>query len=640
MPIRPKLFLTFAAVCVSPLLILSLISFFSGIRNTKVLLRNQVDSDVREVGRHYATLVYERERELTTLARGPLHNYVRSAGTAGSVALVGPAEGSPASEAAAEAAAAVRKAIEDLPADYGDVACFDSDKHLKFVSQFTSSDSSTPRTFRTKDFLPGTMEPDEGVWYRKTDSSVRCPIVSHLTFGNVRRCGVPIFLTPDDDPHIRFISTAPRGVLVADMRLAELFAGIEYGLGSPTENTRLNRRVIVLDSSGKIVYHENNALRNQPASTALPEFARVAESMIAVRDSGTGEYRSRDGETWIVAYEPIDVDLSLAVARNYTVATQPARRAGWIGIALSIFFGLTVSALLTFLYQRKTQSLEQVKQSMSAIAHGEFDQELLLRSSDDLRPIADNVNLMTERLREQAAREAEAHQFQSFIKLSALLTHDLKNAIEGLSLTVSNMESHFDDPRFRADAMKGLTSAANKLRGLVARLSNPANTMSGEFKLPRPTDLVPLLQAVTVQIAEPLSAVHEIQVDLPPTLMAMADAERIEKVMENLVLNAVEAMVRKRGRLTIEAGQAKGGKDGGKVFFSVSDTGEGMSPEFMQKRLFHPFATTKTSGVGLGLYTCREVVRANGGTIEVESTQGSGTTFRVVLASAPIKKRD
>ncbi len=74
-------------------------------------------------------------------------------------------------------------------------------------------------------------------------------------------------------------------------------------------------------------------------------------------------------------------------------------------------------------------------------------------------------------------------------------------------------------------------------------------------------------------------------------------------------------------------------------FFSVSDTGEGMSHAFIEERLFHPFATTKRRGVGLGLYTCREVWSANGGSIEVESKEGAGTTFRVVLPSAAIDKR-
>ena len=64
-----------------------------------------------------------------------------------------------------------------------------------------------------------------------------------------------------------------------------------------------------------------------------------------------------------------------------------------------------------------------------------------------------------------------------------------------------------------------------------------------------------------------------------------------------------------------------------------------MSPRFIEERLFHPFATTKKRGVGLGLYTCREVVVANGGSIGVDSQEGAGTTFRVVLPSAAIDKR-
>jgi signal transduction histidine kinase len=114
-------------------------------------------------------------------------------------------------------------------------------------------------------------------------------------------------------------------------------------------------------------------------------------------------------------------------------------------------------------------------------------------------------------------------------------------------------------------------------------------------------------------------------------LPALVDAERMEKVIENLIINAVEAMGG-TGKLTVAAGTAEAGK----VFFSISDTGPGMSRAFIEHQLFRPFATTKKRGVGLGLYTCREVVQANRGAIEVNSREGAGTTFRVVLPSATI----
>lgn len=626
MLIRPKLFLTFAALCTAPLLILSLISFCSGSKSAKAVLQSNLEDELSDVAHHYQTFLRAREDELRAVASGPLPDYVRGAKTPESIALIDPAQGSAASGVAADAAYAARKAITKLPLNeyYADLACFDSEKHLMFLVQVVPN---APPTFRTKTFLPGVMEPEAGVWGVKNDTP-RCSVVSHPMSGDVLRCNVPIFLTSEEE------SASPRGMLVADIRLAELFSNIELGGGFSTEKLRLTRRLIVLDAAGKIVYHQNDALKNQLVGSVLPSFAQVAAAMTASRDPGIGQYRSAEGDTWIAAYQPVGFPgLWLSVARNYTAATRPARRAGWLGIGLSILFGLAAATLLTFLYQRKTQSLESVTRRVAAIAGGELHQELLLRSSDDMRSLADNVNLMTEQLREQVAREAEAHQFESFIKLSAVLTHDLKNAIEGLSLLVGNMDRHFDNPKFRADAMRSLTDATDKLRHIVSRLSHPVNTMSGEFKMPRPTDLVPLLRRVLARNADPVRDTHEVQVNLPPSLMAMADGERIEKVVENLVINAIEAMAGKRGKLTIAAGSTGAGK----VFFSISDTGVGISPEFIQQKLFRPFATSKAGGVGLGLYTCHAVVRANNGAIEVESKPGSGTTFRVVLASAPIK---
>lgn len=166
-------------------------------------------------------------------------------------------------------------------------------------------------------------------------------------------------------------------------------------------------------------------------------------------------------------------------------------------------------------------------------------------------------------------------------------------------------------------------------------MSNPVNTLSGEHKRPQPVNLVPILRRVISMTAEPSMGKHEIKVDLPETLFALVDGERMNKVVENLIINALEAMNEKRGTLSIVASTT----DDGKPFFSVSDTGEGMSPRFIEERLFHPFATTKRRGVGLGLYTCREVVVANGGSIAVDSSEGVGTTFTVVLPSAAIDKR-
>ena len=89
-------------------------------------------------------------------------------------------------------------------------------------------------------------------------------------------------------------------------------------------------------------------------------------------------------------------------------------------------------------------------------------------------------------------------------------------------------------------------------------------------------------------------------------------------------------MAEQNGKLVSDAGRNHR-RD---ATFSITDTGPGMRPEFVDTRLVRPVSTTKKHGVGLGLDTCREVVEASAGSIEVESVEGAGTTFRVVLPSA------
>jgi signal transduction histidine kinase len=339
----------------------------------------------------------------------------------------------------------------------------------------------------------------------------------------------------------------------------------------------------------------------------------------------------------VTASAPIPrLNFTVAVSRSTGAFVWRARVWGAIGFAFALLFAALAALLLDRHVRGRSRGMARVEEDLSAIAKGDINRQILLQSSDDARAIADNINAMTAQLRAQIAREEESRQFESFLRLSAMLTHDLKNAIEGLSLTVSNMERHFDNEQFRIDALKGLTNATDKLKAIVARLSRPVSSLSGEHKRPTKTDLIPILKRVIAMTAEPGRGKHTIQTKLPANLYALADATRIEEVIENLILNALEAMGDKSGTLTVEAGPNADDLPS----FSVSDTGPGMSPVFIEKRLFRPFSTTKKNGIGLGLYTCREVIRATGGSIDVQSVEGAGTTFHVVLPSIPHDRRN
>jgi signal transduction histidine kinase len=109
------------------------------------------------------------------------------------------------------------------------------------------------------------------------------------------------------------------------------------------------------------------------------------------------------------------------------------------------------------------------------------------------------------------------------------------------------------------------------------------------------------------------------------TVSSVVNASAIERVIENLILNAFEAMP-EGGKLLIKTSQV-----GERAIISVKDSGKGMTPEFIKERLFHAFATTKQKGIGLGLFSCRDIIEQHGGTIEVESQLNVGTEFRIVL---------
>ena len=117
----------------------------------------------------------------------------------------------------------------------------------------------------------------------------------------------------------------------------------------------------------------------------------------------------------------------------------------------------------------------------------------------------------------------------------------------------------------------------------------------------------------------------EVTITIPPDLPAVfVDPKKIGQVLVNLVTNAYQAMP-DGGRLTVRARE-----EPDKVSFSITDTGCGISKENM-KNIFEPLFTTKAHGIGLGLAVSRSLVEANGGSIQVESEEGKGSTFTLVL---------
>ena len=236
-----------------------------------------------------------------------------------------------------------------------------------------------------------------------------------------------------------------------------------------------------------------------------------------------------------------------------------------------------------------------------------------------LRCIADQMTatLLNLRLGDEVARGRELEAFRT---MSAFFVHDLKNAAASLNLTLKNMPVHFDDPAFRADALRALGNSARRIDEMIARLG----AIRQAPRLSRAsTDANALVADAASGIGEVPGIV--IETNLQPVPPLLLDREQMASVVTNLLMNARDA-VGGSGLIAVETL-----RQDGRVLLAVTDNGCGMTPEFMRNGLFRPFQSTKSKGLGIGMFQSRMVVEAHGGTINVESEVGKGTTVRVSL---------
>ena len=217
-----------------------------------------------------------------------------------------------------------------------------------------------------------------------------------------------------------------------------------------------------------------------------------------------------------------------------------------------------------------------------------------------------------------------ARQFESFNRMSTFVVHDLKNLVSQLSLLMANAERHKDNPAFQQDMLETVDFSVQKMKLLLQKLSR---SVTPEHPGALPIERV-LRQAVALKAAfEPMPTLRV----LDAGLSVLADWERLERVVGHLIQNAIEATP-KGGKVDIELS-----REGEAVLIQIVDNGEGMSEEFIRERLFKPFESTKSAGMGIGVFESQEYIRELGGVLDVASTPGQGTTFKIML---PLLKQE
>jgi PAS domain S-box-containing protein len=247
----------------------------------------------------------------------------------------------------------------------------------------------------------------------------------------------------------------------------------------------------------------------------------------------------------------------------------------------------------------------------------------------DVQGIVLNSRNVTERKRLEGQLR-QSQRLESVGQLAGGIAHDFNNflsVIRGYARFL--IEAMDEDEPLRSDALE-IEKAAERASRLTGQLLIFSRN---EVVQRRVVDLAEVLGGLTSLLDRTVGEDVSFQTDVErPLRRVETDPTQMEQVLVNLVVNARDAMP-SGGELRIELGNAPGALDGADaVRLRVRDTGEGMAPHVME-RAFEPFYTTKPKGegTGLGLATVYGIVTQTGGTIEIDSAPGTGTTIEVLL---------
>jgi two-component system sensor histidine kinase HydH len=239
-------------------------------------------------------------------------------------------------------------------------------------------------------------------------------------------------------------------------------------------------------------------------------------------------------------------------------------------------------------------------------------------SSDELGQLGNAFNNMADRLVElqEDVRRKERHAM--FGRIASGLVHDLSNPVMNIGNSCKLLFRMFDDAEYRQTFKR----IAEHEVGQMVRILDDLRDLG-----PKPLDKKPVdVNEMLRDLAESMRAgATDSRITITTSLagdpvVIDGDAFALTRVCRNLMTNAMQA-IRDTGSVTLRTSS-----DGGRVVIEVEDTGCGIAPERLAT-IFDDFVTTRSRGLGLGLAIAKRIVEQLGGTIQVRSTVGAGTTF-------------
>jgi two-component system nitrogen regulation sensor histidine kinase NtrY len=222
---------------------------------------------------------------------------------------------------------------------------------------------------------------------------------------------------------------------------------------------------------------------------------------------------------------------------------------------------------------------------------------------------------------------------KAWSKLLNVMTHEIMNSVAPISSLADTLKNRLQSPEIAEsmdgsdleDLELGIDTIKRRSDGLL-KFTESYRSLNKITKLDRDKVLVRNLFENLNSLMRPTLEKKHIELEIilrDPALAIEADINLIEQVMINLLVNAIEAVKdREEPRITLSAEA----QSGSKTLVKITDNGMGMPHELLDK-IFIPFFSTKKTGSGIGLSLCKQIMLLHKGNIQVQSTEGKGSSF-------------
>ena len=448
---------------------------------------------------------------------------------------------------------------------------------------------------------------------------------------------------------IHFLTAAPivnsNGEIIGAIMVGSRLSG----LASLLKTTSL-AEIVFLSAQGKIL---ESSLAEPDEGYQLLE---LAKSEISSFDRSLTKNLSLFGRDFRLLFSPFITRsetqgyLGVALPMNYIITTSFNSR-----LILSVIFTLSTIGVIivgTIISNRLVRPISQLRDVTMEVAAGDFYKKTNLRRSDEIGQLASVFDLMTARLRRRD-REAgrlytnlaerteeiseantklqnsqqqlvQSEKLSSIGQLIAGIVHDIKTPLGVIMFAAEELQTMLPGDKHSDEYFRILKSSAEKANTIISDLLKFARQSEPEKSV---QDLIQTV-GVALRLTDYERKKSKVELDISEmgnSLLANFDARQIEGVLINLITNAVYAMPN-GGSLKLNVFEDE------KINIIVSDTGGGIHSEMLRK-IFDPFFTTKPEGegTGLGLSVAYGIINDHGGSIDVESNLGSGTSFHIKL---------